>query len=759
MGAALAALVLLVALVLATTPRDPPSFAAVRGGWRSSEARLLARDGQVLDIVRADPRVRRLDWVPLGNIAAPFVAAAIASEDKRFAVHHGVDWRGVGGALRDRLHGRRGRGASTITMQLAGLLAGNRGGGRSWPAKIEQARAALAIERAWTKAEILEAWVNLLPFRGDLVGIDAAARALAGKPPAALDMNEARVLVSLLPAPTASPARVAARACAAARGDCAALQLRTAEMLGARSALPDPGLAPQVAARLLAGRREVTTTLDADLQAFVAATLRQQLAALAGRNARDGAAIVVDNASGDILAYVGSAGAASLSGAVDGAASPRQAGSSLKPFLYELAIERRLLTAASVLDDSAVDLDTASGLYIPQDYDRVFRGPVSVRSALGNSLNVPAVRALLLVGVDAFRDRLFDAGYRGISRDGDYYGFSLALGSAEVTLAEQAAAYRALARGGRWSALRLEPGPRLPERAVLDPQASAIVADILADPAARSATFGADNTLELPFSAAVKTGTSKALRDNWCIGFSDRFTVAVWVGNFEGDAMGAGVSGVVGAAPAWRAIMLHLHRDAPGGTLHAAVSAADVRFEPAIEPPRRELFLPGTALGLVRVAATAERPRIIAPADGTVIALDPDIPPARQRVAVVVAGTGSVAIDGRPLGGARLWAPLPGYHHITLSDGSAASTGSASLFASDPTGGVTAWSWPCQVEQAGPALTLSPRSPRPPREHRPTALGHRRRNGLLHDVPVLDQLAVLHPEDVDGDQRLRTQPV
>ena len=654
---------------------------------------MLARDGTVLDIVRADARVRRLDWVALDDVAAPFITAAVTAEDKRFFAHHGVDWRSVGGAVRDRVQGHRPRGASTITMQLAGLL-GDRGGGRrSWLDKIAQARAALALERTWTKTQILEAWLNRLPFRGDLVGLDAAARSLAGKPAAALDATDAQVLVSLLPAPRASPARVAARACASQATACARLQLRTAEMLGPRAPLPDPGLAPQVAARLLtpercrpadpvrpasagmAGRKgcssSVRTTLDAGLQAFVAATLRQQLASLAGRNARDGAAIVVDNASGDILAYVGSGGAASRSAAVDGARSPRQAGSSLKPFLYELAIERRLLTAASVLDDAPVDLDTASGLYIPQNYDRSFRGPVSVRSALGNSLNVPAVRTLLLVGVDAFRDRLFDAGYRGIVRDGSYYGFSLALGSAEVTLVEQAAAFRALARGGRWSPLRFEPGPAVRDRQVLDPAASAIVADILADPAARSATFGPDNGLELPFPAAVKTGTSKALRDNWCIGFTQAFTVAVWVGNFEGDAMGAGVSGVVGAAPVWRAVMLHLVPGGAAGVVRPVpgVVAAAVHFVPAIEPPRTELFLPGTALAAVRLATVAPRPRIAAPADGTVVALDPDIPAVRQRIAVVVVGGGQVAVDGRALAAPFLWSPVPGYHRLTLTSG------------------------------------------------------------------------------------------
>lgn len=444
-----AALIALVALTIVTTPHAMPDYASVRGGWVSSEARLLARDGRLLDLRRADASVRRLDWVPLSAIAAPLLIDTVGGEDRRFWTHHGIDGRAAGGALRDRLTLRRPRGASTITMQLAGLLdpALGRSGARSPLQKLAQARAALAIEARWTKPQILEAWLNLLPFRGDLVGIDAAARSLAGRPPAALDSAQSLILASLIPSPTAAPARVVARACAAARAQCPALGMAAAAMLGPRAPVPDPALAPQLAERLLGGgRREVRSTIDADLQAFVAATLDRRLSSLAARNVRDGAAVVLDTASGAVLAYVGSAGSASRSGAVDGVAAPRQAGSTLKPFLYGLAIERRLLTAASVLDDAPVDLDTASGLYIPQNYDREFRGPVSVRSALGNSLNVPAVRTLLLVGVDAFRDRLYDSGYRGISRDGDYYGFSLALGSAEVTLLEQAAAYRSLAR-------------------------------------------------------------------------------------------------------------------------------------------------------------------------------------------------------------------------------------------------------------------------------------------------------------------------
>ena len=178
-GALAAALVLLA--VLATTPKAVPGYAQVRRTAASSEARLLARDGRVLEVRRTDADVRRLDWVPLAAVSAALRTRIAASEDRRFQGHSGVDWRAVAGALRERVAGDAARGASTITMQLAALLDPTLGsaGDRSWRQKIMQGRAALAIERRWSKDEILEAWLNLLPFRGDLVGVDAAARGLA----------------------------------------------------------------------------------------------------------------------------------------------------------------------------------------------------------------------------------------------------------------------------------------------------------------------------------------------------------------------------------------------------------------------------------------------------------------------------------------------------------------------------------------------------------------------------------------------------
>ncbi len=211
---------------------------------------------------------------------------------------------------------------------------------------------------------------------------------------------------------------------------------------------------------------------------------------------------------------------------------------------------------------------------------------------------------------------------------------------------------------------------------MLSPQAAWIVDDMLADPNARAVTFGLDSSLRLPFWAAAKTGTSKAMRDNWCVGFSSRYTVGVWVGNLEGDSMRA-VSGTSGAAPVWRDVMLALHRDDPGRapTRPAGVEERAVRFADHIEQPRHEFFLAGTGMATVAAApASARRPRIVNPVSGSVYALDPDIPPANQRMAVQVSGEvigHRLELDTRDLGAAGAQPMLlagPGRHRLRLLD-------------------------------------------------------------------------------------------
>ena len=680
----------------------PPSFATVRAAYASSEALLLDRHGKPLSELRVDTRVRRLEWVPLGDISPALAATLIAAEDKRFYEHSGVDWAGLAGAAWDSIwrafDGRRPRGGSTIAMQLAGLLdpaLAPGGATRTLGQKWDQAQAALALERTWTKAQILEAYLNLASYRGELTGLNAATRGLFGKAPSGIDSGEAAILVALLRNPNASPAAVAQRACAIAVLAGQALpceEVRARGMVtlaGPYRMAPRWNDAPHVAAKLLKnpGTR-VVSTLDADLQRFASAALRDHLAELAERGVGDGALVVLDNASGDVLAYVGSAGPLSTAPQVDGVNALRQPGSTLKPFLYALALDSRLLTAASLVDDSPVAIATARGMYVPQNYDRDFHGLVSVRTALASSLNVPAVRTLELVGLDRFQDVLKRLGLDTLTHDDEFYGAALALGDADVTLLSLTNAYRALANGGVAGPPRFVPGPiaatgEASTRRVFDTGTSYIVADILSDRGARALTFGLENPLATRVWSAVKTGTSKDMRDNWCIGFTSRYTIGVWVGNFSGAPM-RDVSGVTGAAPIWRDLVHRLHATEPSMQPRPTpgILRFSVAFDPAVEAERKEWFLRGTEMGLVESSTgavdgvSAISPRIRYPVAGAIIALDPDIPTGSQRVVFEAAPARADLLwrlDGATLAhtdarGRADWAPAAGKHTLALLD-------------------------------------------------------------------------------------------
>ncbi|MFN3630271.1 MAG: penicillin-binding transpeptidase domain-containing protein, partial [Casimicrobiaceae bacterium] len=436
------------------------------------------------------------------------------------------------------------------------------------------------------------------------------------------------------------------------------------------------------------------------------AAVRRHLVKLADRNAHDAAVVVLDNASGEVLAYVGSSGALSEAGAVDAARAPRQAGSTLKPFIYGLAIEKKLVTAATLLDDAPLAVDVGGGTYAPQNYAEDYVGPVSVRTALASSLNIPAIRALSLVGVAPVHRLLREAGLSTLVADPEHYGHSLALGSADVTLLDLTNAYRALAQGGLVSPVRWRPeeaagtqrealhhvasGMQSFPRRVLSPAAAWIVGDILADRGARYLTFGFDNPLAVNHWAAVKTGTSKDMRDNWAIGWNARVTVGVWVGNAQGHPM-HGVTGISGAGPIWAEVIEAAAARygagpppaAPAEVVFAAVGQAGPGAVQATARarPRREAFLAGTvpAHGIVAAREASEvGARIISPVDGTIIALDPDLPEAHERVPLVASApalANCFRLDTLParsalLGCAErvLWRPEPGEHALVLLD-------------------------------------------------------------------------------------------
>jgi penicillin-binding protein 1C len=660
-----------------------PDFEAVKSEFHPSDRLLLDRDGRILHELRVNPEIRRLTWVPLDQVSPALVRATVEGEDRRFFSHHGIDVVAGAGAGLDWLSGSSVRGASTITMQLAGFLFESlqrRGRFRSWLQKGGQAGAALLIEQRWTKAEILEAYLNLVSFRGELQGISAASRGLFGKVPHGLSNAESVVLAALIRSPNSGRDQVARRAHDLAdrlhlNADEMALEPALDSLSGQYWIQQRVQRAPHVARRLFVADPDgavnaVRSTLAWDIQLFADESLRGHVLRLSSQNVGDGAVVVADLETGQVLAYVGNTGAGSSARHVDGVQALRQAGSVLKPFLYARALDRRILTLASYLEDRPVEIQVAGGLYRPENYDHQFRGPVTARTALASSLNIPAVRVLEMVGVEDFMGVLAKLGFSPLRRP-EYYGPSLALGAVEVSLWDLVRAYLLLGRLGSGIDLTLQEAASSPSGSPLSPGACFLVAQALSDREGRSGTFGLESPLATPFWTAVKTGTSKDMRDNWCVGFSSRFVVGVWVGNFSGESMW-NVSGISGAAPVWLEIMEYLHRndasvapEAPAGVERRDVMRVG-------ELIRSEWFLTGTAPERVRLVRLESRPRIQYPSQGTVFAADPDIPPDRQLIffeSIPVSTESNWELDGTLLGSADRpfpWTPREGRHELSL---------------------------------------------------------------------------------------------
>lgn len=621
--------------------------------------RLTDRHGTLLREIRPDGRGRP---VSLDAVHPAVRSALIATEDRRFHRHPGVDPVAIARAAWSNLtRGEVVSGASTLTMQVARLLRGSTT--RGWLDKAAEAHLALRLEMRWSKRRILQTWLNRVSFGNRAHGIEAAARLYFGKGARDLTLSESAFLVGLPQSPTRyDPFRHLDRArtrharvldAMVRAGDlpeadrdrlvALPLDLRTPDLAfraphfteHLRTTLdldapPAPG-SPSVA--------EVRTTLDARLQQAVAGLVRGRVKLLGSESVSNAAALVLDNRTGAVRAYVGSADFwnAAIGGQNDGVRMLRQPGSTLKPFTYARALESRRYTAASVLPDVELHVPEAGGAFTPTNYDDIYHGPVPLREALACSYNVPAVRLAREMGAPTLLTTLRTAGFHTLDRPPEHYGVGLTLGNGEVRLLDLARAYSALARGGslpsvhavRWSrtatsdTLAHDPGPA--RTMGIDPAVLRLVTGILADPEARAPAFGRGGPLELPFPAAAKTGTSKDYRDNWTIGFTPRHTVAVWVGNFDGAPMRR-VSGVTGAGPLFQSIMMELGSggafDAPGEAgleSHAVCPASGHRPGPHCTAPRTEWFLPETAptdtCDVHRVVALDRRSGLLAAAE------------------------------------------------------------------------------------------------------------------------------------------------
>lgn len=679
----------LVFLVLAGLWWVTPTPERVRERSLGSDRVLLATDGEALQVLRTDFKKRRLPWHALPRFSPALIEAVVRVEDQRFFSHPGIDTRGLLRAFKSLVTGGRREGASTITMQVSDLIqsevleSGSHIRKRSWPHKIFQITRALGLELKWRKAEILEAYLNLIHLRGEFQGIPAFARAFFEKHPEALDRSESLLIAAMISSPNQRWNVLVERSCRLAKqagwaSSCAEIE-RVANRLKRHTPIVDWGLdlAPHLARRLFAQTSEqsfVRSTLDRELQERVRSILERHVRRLEAKNVHDSAALVVDNETGRVRAYVGAV-STSRRPEVDGVQGLRQAGSTLKPFLYARALESKTLTPASVLRDEATAISWSGGVYRPLNYDRHFYGPVSVREALGSSLNVPAVKLVTILGIPETYAILRSLNFFGL-REPDFYGVSMALGAVDVRLEDLVNAYRTLANQGSWSPLvfRADDTVAAP-RPVFSPESSFLVASILSDPHARAIGFDWENPLATPFWTAVKTGTSKDHRDNWCVGFSSRYTVGVWMGNFEAEPM-RGVSGVSGAGPAWLDIMSELHREARS---EAPTPPENIRVHVIRQPwwgeSRREYFIAGTepAQALVHVSEE-RRVQFIFPAEGSVLRLDPHQDPRRRALFIRYSGSPStrarLRLDGQDLGSARspfpVRNPRPGTHRLEI---------------------------------------------------------------------------------------------
>jgi penicillin-binding protein 1C len=686
-GATLAALTLGIATYRGLR-EFPEDIAIVSGAARKSQ--VLARDGTPLSYTREN-MWNTGELVSLAAVPALLQRAFIVAEDQHFYDHHGIDWTARLAAIwQDLRAGAVVRGASSITEQTVRILHPRpRNLWSRWIESIEAAR----LESRFSKTQILTFYLNQVPYAERRRGVVQAARLYFDRGLDTLSPAEQLALAVLVRSPTGMDLRRneprARRAIEQLadrllqRGDLTPAQreqLRTDPLqLNATNATLDAG---HFVSHALAGADakrmpdQIRTTLDPNTQMIAQRVLDAALTRLAKRRVQDGAVLVIDHRRNEIQAWV--VGRQTAVG-YDAVLTPRQPGSTMKPLLYALALEQGW-TAATLIDDSELAESMGTGQHTFHNYSHVHYGPLRLREALGNSLNIPAVKTLKFVGQNRFLDRLHAVGITSLAQHPDFYGDGLALGNGEVSLYEMAQAYTVLARQGRYRPLTIlseDAEPRADAR-IFAPEIATLIGNILADPDARALEFG--RGLQFPVETAVKTGTSTDYRDAWAIAFDYRHTIAVWMGNLDGSATN-GVTGAVGPAMVLRTLFSELNRNQDTHDLalsRALIQAKICRRDglPADEAcaSTTEWFVPGTLparSGTPRGAAVQYR--VLQPTVGLHVAHDPRIPAELEALPMQVAPVPGLQrvdwyIDGKQVSSTTLdhyaWPLARGSHEV-----------------------------------------------------------------------------------------------
>jgi penicillin-binding protein 1C len=618
----------------------------------SVKSQVLARDGTPLSFT-LENSWNSTDVVPLDRIPTLLQNAVVIAEDQHFYQHHGVDWPArFAAAFLDIREGSAIRGASSISEQVVRMVHPRpRNLWSRWVEGFEAAR----LESRVSKNQILSFYLNQVPYADRRRGVVQAARLYFNRGLDTLSAGEQLALAVLVRSPVGMDlrrnpprARWAVEQLAdrmTQRGELTAAQrkeIRANPWVLNES--PDPVEANHFVSHVLRQSRngpvraQIQTTLDPHVQVTAQKILDGALAGLARRHVHNGALIVIDHRRNEVLAWVVGRGKGARGAAVapaldyDTLLTPRQPGSTLKPLLYALALERGW-TAATLIDDSDLSEAVSDGQHTFHNYSHRTYGLVRLRDALGNSLNIPAVRALKFVGADTFMERLHVVGINSLTQNPQFYGDGLALGNGEISLYEMAQAYTVLARGGRFTPLTMfGDDSRRADMSIFSPAVATLVGDILSDPDARMLEFG--RGLQFPVQTAIKTGTSTDYRDAWAIAFDYQHTVAVWMGNLDGTAMD-GVTGAVGPAMVLRSVFSELNRGQDTRALalsrdlvQARICRRDGLLADDTCETTNEWFLPGTLPPGKRARARSAPPqyRMLQPTAGLRVAHDPRIP-------------------------------------------------------------------------------------------------------------------------------------
>lgn len=620
--------------------------------------RIADRHGKPL-MMSYQSRWNQHDQLPLHQFPDFLINALIFSEDRNFYDHGGIDWSAKAMALWQNIKAFHVvRGASTITEQVAHMITQRpRTVWSKWLGILESYK----LEKEFTKNHLLEFYLNQVPFAANRRGFVQGARYYFNRDLSTLTKKEILALLILIRSPSKFDLKKSKKWVEGKINQLGKIMVTAGQMTSQdlesfknQPLMLEDSELPVQAFHFISYLKEahqeslrrypyqlIRVTLDGSLQKHIQQLLDQRLNSLLPRQVRNGAVLVVDAQKGDVLAWVVGTPSilqegksprfshsdfpAAIPGAfINGVVTLRQPGSVLKPFIYAMALEKGWSASTQIEDEPLVGA-VGNGLHQFHNYSHVHYGSVSLREALANSLNVPAIKAIRYVGVDHFLEKLHELGFASLGKGAQVYHEGLALGNGEVTLLELVSAYTVLANRGKQRPLRYfvegHDIPRFSPREVFLESTTRVISDILSDPWARHLEFGASSIMNMPFQTAIKTGTSTDYRDAWIVGYNNRYVVGIWMGNYDNKPT-LEVTGSIGPALLLRSIFNHLNRFGDGEAFRT-IDSRDQR--------ESESFLERQADDLEEVANLVEPVRFIKPTSGLRMAIDPRIPREKQK--------------------------------------------------------------------------------------------------------------------------------